>query len=220
MTHTRDYLIADLDFSSRRDMLETASLIREDVAMVRIGLPSFITFGPPLLHNLRDLGVDIFLDLRLHDHVSQIGSAIKQASLLGPKLLSVHATGGPAMIQLAQAAVMPRTRLVTFIDLPNAIVSDSPQSIAHSVSTYAQMSLDAQAAGFICQGRYLTELQTLSGLKIADGLRLDTPLAAYEDESITFSEALGHGAELLILSLKDNNPLQSINAVRHQVAGA
>jgi orotidine-5'-phosphate decarboxylase len=79
---------------------------QESVAVYKLGLEFFLTFGSTGVSQIKDeFGVDIFLDLKLHDIPNTVASAATAISHLNPRFLTVHASGGSAMVKAAVEAV-------------------------------------------------------------------------------------------------------------------
>lgn len=78
---------------------------RECVDIFKLGLEFYLTFGADGVRSVTDeFGVDIFLDLKLHDIPKTVSSAASTVASLNPRFLTVHASGGSAMISAATAA--------------------------------------------------------------------------------------------------------------------
>ena len=69
----------------------------------------------------------IFLDLKLHDIPNTVAAAATQVALLKPKFLTIHASGGPAMIQAAVNAA-PGTD-ITAVTILTSLNQDDIKSI-------------------------------------------------------------------------------------------
>ena len=67
----------------------------------KVGNELFTAAGPQIVEALRALGKSVFLDLKLHDIPNTVGQAASRAAALGASLLTVHATGGRAMLEAA-----------------------------------------------------------------------------------------------------------------------
>src|SRR6201986_4382791 len=97
----------DLDTAAR-----WAALVTPHVSTVKIGLELYLRYGPDAVASVRGAsGVEIFLDLKLHDIPATVAGAARAVARLRPALLTVHAAAGAAAIRAAAEAV-PGTRIV------------------------------------------------------------------------------------------------------------
>jgi len=71
--------------------------------MIKVGLELFVNAGPSVVALGRDVGLPVFLDLKLHDIPETVERAVAQASGLGARLVTVHASGGRTMLKRAVA---------------------------------------------------------------------------------------------------------------------
>ena len=79
---------------------------RESVSVYKLGLEFFLTFGADGVNTIKKShGVEIFLDLKLHDIPNTVGMAAAAVSAINPRFLTVHASGGSEMIKAAVSAV-------------------------------------------------------------------------------------------------------------------
>src|ERR1700722_19008211 len=96
--------------------LETAArwagLVTPHVSTLKIGLELYLRYGPEVVASVRGAsGVQIFLDLKLHDIPATVAAAARAVARLRPALLTVHAAAGAAAVQ-AVAHAAARTRVV------------------------------------------------------------------------------------------------------------
>ena len=94
--------------------LIAASAIVEELGdrcrFYKIGSELFTAEGPPVVRAIRAMGADIFLDLKFHDIPNTVRSAVAAAAALGVRLVTVHASGGRAMLRAAAAAAATSAR--------------------------------------------------------------------------------------------------------------
>jgi len=97
----RDRLIVAADLSSRDEILALADELHDVAGLLKIGLQAFVANGPALVREVVDRGVRVFLDLKLHDIPNTVVHAVREAEKLDATMLTVHASGGEAMLRAA-----------------------------------------------------------------------------------------------------------------------
>jgi hypothetical protein len=89
-----------------------AARVRGHVGGLKLGLEFFSANGRQGIRAMADLGLPIFLDLKLHDIPNTVGKAVQALRPLDPAILTVHAAGGRAMMEDAKAAAPAGTKVV------------------------------------------------------------------------------------------------------------
>jgi orotidine-5'-phosphate decarboxylase len=100
----QDRLIVALDVPTARQARELAEQVGDSAGIYKVGLQLFIAEGPAVVRDLVSSGKRVFLDLKLHDIPNTVAHAVKSAVALGVSMLTVHASGGPAMLRAAAEA--------------------------------------------------------------------------------------------------------------------
>jgi orotidine-5'-phosphate decarboxylase len=91
------------DFETAQRWVEAT---RESVSVYKLGLEFFLTFGAEGVKKIKsEHGVDIFLDLKLHDIPNTVGMAARAVADIAPRFLTVHASGGESMVKAAVEAL-------------------------------------------------------------------------------------------------------------------
>ena len=98
----RDAIIIALDMS-REEALELCDKLKGRARWVKVGMTLFYRYGPSIVDEMRERGLNVFLDLKLHDIPFQIRGAAYAASLSGADILSIHGLGGAQMIAEGRA---------------------------------------------------------------------------------------------------------------------
>ena len=99
------------------------SCTQNSVSVYKLGLEFFLTFGHDGVRAIKnETDADIFLDLKLHDIPHTVKGAAAAIASLQPRFLTVHASGGPAMIEAAVVAI-PQTD-VTAVTILTSLSED------------------------------------------------------------------------------------------------
>jgi orotidine-5'-phosphate decarboxylase len=182
------------------------------VSFYKVGLELFTDEGPAVVRELRGRGKRIFLDLKLHDIPNTVAGAARAAGRLGVEFLTVHAAGGPAMVQAAASAAREgsggRTRVLAVTVLTSLAESHLPASfptgrpIEDIVLALAQESLAAGAAGLVCSGAEVAALRKRFGpdpVLVVPGTRPHGAQAQDQARVVSPRAALEAGASWLVV---------------------
>jgi orotidine-5'-phosphate decarboxylase len=104
-------LILALDAPDLDGALDLVRRTRGVVGTYKIGLELFTAVGPSIFKALAKEDAEIFLDLKLHDIPNTVAGAVRAAARHEVSLLTVHASGGPAMLKAAQEALSTQTAI-------------------------------------------------------------------------------------------------------------
>ena len=97
--------IIALDVSSLEEIKSLLAIIDKDLFRLKIGKQLFTSQGPKAIDELRSLGFDIFLDLKLHDIPNTVSKSLANICNLGVWMSNIHLLGGQEMIREASATV-------------------------------------------------------------------------------------------------------------------
>ncbi len=98
-----DRIIVALDGMEAEQALRFAASLPE-LRWVKVGLELFTAAGPAVVRALRELGLQVFLDLKFHDIPATMAGACRGAARLGASLLTVHACAGSEALRAARTA--------------------------------------------------------------------------------------------------------------------
>ena len=184
-----------------------AALVAPHVSTLKVGLELYLRYGPEAVASVRGAsGVEIFLDLKLHDIPATVAAAARAVARLRPALLTVHAAGGAAAIKAAAEAA-PDTRIVAVTVLTSLGEGDlSRIGLAGPVSDAARrlaaLAVESGARGLVCSPQEVAEIRA----EVGDDVLLITPGvrpagAAVNDQArvATPEEAMRSGADLLVI---------------------
>ena len=100
--------------------LRSSANFRPTPGFFKIGLQLYTAAGPDIVRALHDLGGRVFLDLKLHDIPNTVGRAVESAGSLGVEMLTIHLSGGRAMVEAAVRAAAPEMLLLGVTVLTSA----------------------------------------------------------------------------------------------------
>jgi orotidine-5'-phosphate decarboxylase len=192
----------DLDTAAR-----WAGLVTPHVSTVKIGLELYLRYGPSAVASIRGAsGVQVFLDLKLHDIPATVAGAARSVARLRPAMLTVHAAAGPAAIKAAAEAA-PSTQIVAVTVLTSLGDSDldriglvgPPSDAARRLATLA---VGAGAHGLVCSPQEVAAVRAEVGPDIqliTPGVRPAGSEVNDQARVATPEEALRSGADLLVI---------------------
>jgi len=210
MNDARSKLIVALDLPDRSSALESVERLSGHVGFFKIGLELFTREGPRLVEEIRDRGEKVFLDLKLHDIPNTVRGAVRSACRLGVQMLTVHASGGPAMLSAASqeaqsSASSPLLLAVTALtSLSEAEIN--AMGIAGSVEQWvdrlAAMAQNSGIPGIVASSKELSLLRSKFGSTLQFVIPGIRPAgAALQDQSRTATpgEAIRGGANYIVV---------------------
>ncbi len=101
----KDRIICALDVDNAFRAIQLVSLLREHVGVFKVGLELLNAAGTEIVERLREAGADrIFYDAKLHDIPNTVSGAMRGIARMGVWSVTVHTTGGPAMLRAAVEA--------------------------------------------------------------------------------------------------------------------
>jgi orotidine-5'-phosphate decarboxylase len=197
-------IILALDVPEKQAAIDLAESLRDEVAMVKVGLEGFVGHGPSLVAGLVDRGIDVFLDLKLHDIPRTAAAAARQAGNLGVRLLTVHAAGGGEMVRAVRDAVgddlqVIAVTMLTSLDDAAARQLGFADSVRQTALRLGELARSGGAHGLVCSAHELATLRSLGGVRVVPGVR--PAGAAHEDQKrvATPSEAVLAGGTWVVL---------------------
>jgi orotidine-5'-phosphate decarboxylase len=191
--------------------LETAArwagLVTPHVSTLKIGLELYLRYGPEVVASVRGAsGVEIFLDLKLHDIPATVAAAARAVARLRPALLTVHAAAGSAAIRAAADAA-PEAMIVAVTVLTSLGEADLSRiglagPASDAVRRLAALAVEAGARGLVCSPQEVAAVRAEAGddiMLITPGVRPAGTDLNDQARVATPEEALRAGADLLVI---------------------
>lgn len=194
-------IIVALDFSEESKVLNFFDELKGHNVWVKVGMELYYSMGPKIIHEAKERGYKVFLDLKLHDIPNTVGHSIKALTQLPIDMINVHAAGGGEMMKRAAESAKAskfNPLLIAVTQLTSTTAEQMnreqriPGDIVESVSHYAKLAKDSgcdgvvssphevQAIKLICGSRFLTVTPGIrpADADVQDQKRVTTPLEA------------------------------------------
>lgn len=195
-------LVLDVD-----DLVEAERLagrMRPWFGVAKIGLELFSAAGPEAVGSIRELGYEIFLDLKMFDIPTTVNRSARVLGALGVKYLTLHAHGGIDVLTagvegLADGA--ERAGLDAPVALAVTVLTSDSSAPPHVVPARVRTALDAGCGGLVLAADDLRTAWELAPrlVRVVPGIRL--PDTDHDDQARTATpqEAISQGADLLVI---------------------
>jgi orotidine-5'-phosphate decarboxylase len=200
----RERLCAALDVPDPAAARALAEKLAGHVGVLKVGLELFVAHGRAAVDAVRGFGLPIFLDLKLHDIPQTVEAAARGAAALGASYLTVHASGGAAMIAAARRALPRETKLLA-VTVLTSLGDDDLSALglpSDSVLRLARLALRAGADGIVCSAQEVALLRRELGpgpLLVVPGIRPAGTASADQRRTGTPREAAQAGASILVV---------------------
>jgi orotidine-5'-phosphate decarboxylase len=198
-----------------------ADKVKAHIGGVKLGLEFFCAHGHHGVHEIAHVGLPIFLDLKFHDIPNTVAGAMQAIHVLEPAVVTVHASGGRAMMEDAKAAAADGTKVVGVTTLTSLDGNDlkhaGVECSAHDqVMRLAELAHSAGLDGVVCSGQEVEKVhgQWKDGFFVVPGLRLPNQKAGDQKRVVTPREARDRGASLLVVGRPISRAKDPVAAAR------
>ncbi len=227
----RERLIVALDVADAKTARETVQRLGEAAVIYKIGLQLFTAEGPGIVREMVASGRRVFLDLKLHDIPNTVAHAVNSAAELGPSMITVHASGGSAVLKAAVEAAGGRTKVLAVTVLTSFSDQDLQQigisdSTGDQVLRLAALARAAGCAGVVSSPRETAQLRRFlgEGFDIVNpGVRPAGSDTHDQQRTATPSEAISAGASHIVVGrpiTRASDPVLAAQAIVAEMAGA
>jgi orotidine-5'-phosphate decarboxylase len=227
-------LIVALDVPQAEAAANLVNRLERNCHWFKVGMELFTAAGPAAIEPLVARGHSVFLDLKFCDIPNTVAGAVRSAAGLGVRLVTVHASGGPAMLEAARNELEKMTQppqllavtVLTSIDAGQANAVGIGRTPGEQVELLARMALAAGITGFVCSPQEVARLREIAGPEITlviPGIRPAGAKVGDQKRVATPAEALRNGASYLVVGRPITHaadPAEAAEAVLKEMAEA
>jgi orotidine-5'-phosphate decarboxylase len=223
-----------LDFASVDEARSALVRVASSIGMVKVGLELFVHAGPAVVALGRDAGLPVFLDLKLHDIPETVERAVAQASSLGAKVVTVHASGGRAMLKRAVAradaegGTVSICAVTVLTSLDDADLDDIGMAgpAREAATRLARLAFDEGVRWFVCSPAEVRSLRAALGKEavlVTPGVRPAAAARGDQKRVATPEQAVADGADWVVVGrpIRDaEDPLAAARSIADGIRAA
>jgi len=219
-------IILALDTTNLEEVISISKKIKDKIFTIKLGLEFFNAHGKEGIKKINEVGItNLMLDLKIKDIPQTVYKAIKVLNDVKFSFLTIHGTGGKAMIEKAKQAAseiesQPKILMVTILtalgddDLKNM---GSESSVIQQVEHLAKIAKETEV-GIVCSGQDAKIVRKIIGsdlLIFTPGIRMPGDSADDQRRVCTPLESIKNGSDKIIMgrSLVKGNILENLNRV-------
>jgi len=201
-------IILATDTSDLEVAKQWAKLVAPHITGIKLGLEFFLNFGAEGVRSVcADHELDLFLDLKLHDIPNTVGQAAAAVANLQPRFLTVHASGGQAMITAAAKELsltqVTAVTILTSLGEPDLIEIGYRSNALDSAVALAKLAIAAGAKAIVCSPMEVAAIRAIGNepIIITPGVRPIDPTAPLDDQVRTMTPlaAIEAGASYVVI---------------------
>ena len=225
-------VIIALDVATLDEAMSLVDSLGEETDFYKVGLELFTRDGPSVVRALRGRDKRILLDLKLLDIPNTVARAVGRARDLNVELLTLHATGGRAMMEAAVEAAGDDLTLLGVTVLTSMTASDledswgrEVDSLEEEVVRLARLAQASGIGGVVASVREVAPIKNILGsdlVVVTPGIRLAGDDAHDQARVSTPAEAVAAGADFLVIGrsvTQASDPAEALRRVCEEVSG-
>ncbi len=235
MIRPRNPLLVALDTPDLGRAGELADALADVVGGVKLGLEFFAANGPAGVAEITGRGLALFLDLKFHDIPNTVAGAVRAVLDLKPAMLTVHASGGPAMLRAAADAALEGGAgrpLVLGITVLTSLAEEDLEKVgqrgpvAEQVLRLAALSTFSHLDGAVCSPHEIRALREARGPGyhlVVPGIRPAGSDTGDQKRVMTPAEARAAGADYLVVGrpiTEADDPVAAARAILDEIEEA
>jgi orotidine-5'-phosphate decarboxylase len=230
---TSDRVIVALDFGSEVEAKALVGQLGATASSYKVGLQLLTAEGPSIIRWLVGQRKTVFLDLKLHEIPSSVASAITVAGSLGVSMVTVHASGGSAVLRAAVKAAQPFPQLqvlaltvITSMGEQDLAEIGVHGSVVEQVERLAALAAAAGCHGIVASAQEAARLRLVlpaNMLIVTPGTQLAGEAKNDQTRTATPSQAIQAGATHLVIGrfiAGATNPVTAFASICSEVAAA
>lgn len=224
-------IVVALDFPSLAEASSMARMVKAHVGAFKVGLELLWAEGPGVIPTIAGLGLPVFVDAKLHDIPNTVNRAARELGVRGARWVTVHATGGSAMIEAAVAGIdagsseagILAVTVLTSIDEATMATVGIQGPVNRRVASLSALAASVGAEGVVCSVAEVPFVKSAARelLAVTPGIRATGSAPDDQARVATPEAAMAAGADLLVIGrpiTRSPDPEAAAAAIAEEVA--
>lgn len=224
----RDRLAIALDTGDLGTAVSIAKAVQPSIGIAKVGLQLFSAAGHEAVRAIQNIGMDVFLDVKLHDIPNTVYGASNVLGSLGVRYLTVHAAGGEAMLQAAVKGLnegADQAGLPAPMALAVTVLTSEPNASPALLTERLGAAVAAGCRGIVCAAADLPVIKNAAPdiVAVVPGIRPAGVPTHDQGRVATPAEAIRLGADVLVIGravTAADDPATAAEAVATEVSHA
>jgi orotidine-5'-phosphate decarboxylase len=211
-----------LDMSSAEDALRLVKELYDLAGMFKVGSQLYMAAGPAVIREIIDTGAKVFLDLKFHDIPNTVTRAALEAAQMGVSMMTIHASGGRAMMESVVGKVQAEfgnrrpiivaVTVLTSLDQQSLLEIGIDHPINEHVLRLALLAEECGIDGVVCSPHEIQVIRKVvkpSFDIVVPGIRMPGQSRNDQQRAATARDALSAGANYIVVGraiTADGNP--------------
>lgn len=208
-------IIVALDVPNAERAVDLAAQVAPAVGACKIGSELFTVAGPDIVRRIRATGAAVFLDLKFHDIPNTVAKAVASATRLDVQMLTIHTSGGLAMMKAAEESARETARqldqppplvlgVTVLTSLDGAALAEVglADNVGRQVERLARLAAQAGLRGLVCSPLEIAGLRQVLPEEmqlVTPGIRGPGDAAGDQKRTLSAPEAMAAGANWLVI---------------------
>lgn len=222
-------IICAIDSFDLGHSYKLASSMVGKIAAIKLGLEFFTYCGFNGVKKIAELGIPIFLDLKLHDIPNTIKKTAAILKKLDIAMLTVHISGGINMLNVVVKEFSETNiktigvTILTSLSNQDLLTINMKYNTSTQAVLFAKIAQSCKLSGVVCSGNEISKIRKECGENmtlIVPGIRADLDSIDDHKRTITASQAIKLGADYLVIGrpITDNdNPIAIIENILNTI---
>ncbi len=219
-------IIIACDFKNKDELFNFLKKMGHKKLFLKLGMQILYREGFEFISDLKKMGHNIFIDLKINDIPNTCVKAIESLSIYKPDFITVHAFNSfNALVKMQKIAHKNNIKLLAVTVLTSIDENDLKKininlPIEKHIETLIKYAKDAKIHGIVSSAKESKIVKKYNLLSITPGIRISNVIEDDQKRIFTPIEAIKNGSDFLVIGRMITNlkkPLEFYELIENQI---